>query len=359
MPTDNKPTLALVVSSLRMGGAEKVASFLANALIDSYRIILILWSDKDRFFSLDERIEVVVIATKMRGMFGNIERIFRLKRCFREHKSDLVISFIHQTNILAILAARANKIPVIATEHSIYASLDHLKIWKFLRQRVYPLADHITTLTQKDSKHYGFLKNVSVMPNPVVIHKTTEADWQDFIAHKPYILSAGRMIETKHFEELLEVFGQFSKNNPQFSLLLAGDGKCCDSLEKQAQNLGAKIVFLGKVENLYSAYQNAEFFALTSHREGLSNVLIESLMCGVPVISYDCPYGPSEIISDGKNGILVKMGDKNALLKSFEVMLAKRQEFAKNTQVIYEKFGEEVVLKKWRELIALTLNKKN
>ena len=194
------------------------------------------------------------------------------------------------------------------------------------------------------------------MPNPVVIKKPVES-YEDFSAYKPYILSAGRMIKLKHFEELLEVFGEFAKSNPQVSLLLAGDGECRDSLENQARALGAKIVFLGQMENLYLAYKNAEFFALTSHREGLSNVLIEALMCGIPVVSYDCPYGPSEIISN--NGILVKMGDKNALLRGFEEMLENREEFAKNTGAIYEKFGEEVVLEKWRELIKLTLQEKN
>lgn len=352
----DKPTLALVISSLRMGGAEKVASFLANALVDSYRIILVLWSDEKRFFSLESQIEVVVIPAKLRGVFGNIERILRLRRCFLEYKVDLVISFIHQTNILSILAAKMSGIAVIATEHSIYESLENQKLWKALRRLVYPLANQVTTLTKRDLRNYGFLKRVCVMPNPIAVKKPVGLE-EDFSAYKPYILSAGRMIKSKHFEELLEVFGEFAKSNPQVSLLLAGDGECRDSLEKEAKALGAKIVFLGQVENLYFAYKNAEFFALTSHREGLSNVLVESLMCGIPVVSYDCPYGPSEIISN--NGILVKMGDKKALLKAFFEMLENRQKFAKNTEAVYERFGEEVVLKKWRELIALTLQEKN
>ena len=155
----------------------------------------------------------------------------------------------------------------------------------------------------------------------------------------------------------MEVFGEFSKQNPKFSLLLAGDGECKDSLQKQAESLGAKIVFLGRVENLYNAYKNAEFFALTSHREGLSNVLIESLMCGIPAVSYDCPYGPSEIIHNKKNGILVEMGNKQALLEAFLEMSQKRDSFAKNTQEIYAKYGVGEVFKKWQKMICLMLNK--
>ncbi|OCR16653.1 glycosyltransferase [Helicobacter pullorum] len=354
MHTQTKKTLAFVISSLRMGGAEKVASFLANHFVDSYNVILVLWSDENRFFEVDKRVKIIVLPAKMRGIFGNIERIFGLIKCFKSFRVDLAVSFIHQTNILAIIASKIARIPVIATEHSIYASLDNSKMWKFLRRIIYPLANQVTTLTKGDLENYRFLKNVCVMPNPVSLEVCSEPNLE---IYKPYILSAGRMIKTKHFEELLEVFGEFSKQNPKFSLLLAGDGECKDSLQKQAESLGAKIVFLGRVENLYNAYKNAEFFALTSHREGLSNVLIESLMCGIPAVSYDCPYGPSEIIHNKKNGILVEMGNKQALLEAFLEMSQKRDSFAKNTQEIYARYGVGEVFKKWQKMICLMLNK--
>ena len=72
---------------------------------------------------------------------------------------------------------------------------------------------------------------------------------------------------------------------------------------------------------------------------------------------YDCPYGPSEIIHNKKNGILVEMGNKQALLEAFLEMSQKRDSFAKNTQEIYAKYGVGEVFKKWQEMIYLVLNK--
>lgn len=357
-----RKSVALVISSLRMGGAERVASIIANKLAHQYRILLFVWSDKERFYPLDSNVEIRIITTKYKGMLGNVVRIFKLWKTFKQERIDLSIGFIHQTNILTILASKTARIPSIATEHSIFNALDS-KFWRILRGWVYPLAYCVTTLTKQDLQHYSFVKNTFVLPNPVeiplaLIPQTT----LEFInSQKPYILSAGRMIESKGFEELLEAFRIFSAQFPQYTLLLAGDGILKERLELQAQ--GLKCKFLGKIESLEPYYANAEFFALASHKEALSNVLIESLMCGTPVVSYRCPYGPEEIISsdDTKpNGILVEMDiDKTKriefLASAFAKMAQNRESYAKNTTEVKKIFSQEIVLAKWQDLIISAL----
>lgn len=350
----DKKNIAIIVSSLSMGGAEKVASFLANNL--PFNITLILWSDKNRFYSVNENVKICVIGNKriplIGGLISNITKIFSLVKIFKKHKIDLTISFIHQTNILNIIASNLAKIKSITTEHSIYESLESQKVWFLLRKIIYPYATCITTLTSKDLKNYSFLKNICVMPNPISIE---EGELKDYSTYKPYILSAGRMIESKHFDELIEAFAKFSKTHTEYSLLLAGDGALRESLEQKSKELGAKVVFLGKQENLYSLYKQAEFFALSSYKEGLSNVLIEALMCGIPVVSYDCPYGPGEIIEHNKNGFLVELGNVERLEEAFYQLIQQKEQMSKEAPKIKERFGKEVVLKKWQELISNTL----
>lgn len=344
MPQEQK-CIVLVISSLRMGGAEKVASLLANTLCNTYKVVLVLWSKEEQFYTLDSRVQVEAISSKKCGILGNMQRIKALAKLFREQNANLVISFVHQTNILAILASQfAKRIPIIATEHSIHASLSG--VWGYLRFLTYPYARCVTTLTHKDLRHYGSLKNVRVMPNPISVKKSDSNNYEVF---KPYVLSVGRMIKSKHFDELLAAFKIFTAKHSEFTLLLAGDGDCRKRLEEQARELGIKVVFLGRLENLYNAYVNAEFFALSSHKEGLSNVLIEALLCGIPVVSYDCPYGPSEIIKD--NGYLVKLGNVESLAEHFEKVLENRETLVKNTFKIKERFGEIAVLDKWRALV--------
>lgn len=359
-PKENRKSLALVISSLRMGGAERVACILANALAHQYRILLFVWNDKERFYPLDSKVEIQTIATKHKGILGNLVRIFKLCGAFRREKVDLSIGFIHQTNILTILASKMARIPSIATEHSIFTALDS-RFWRILRGLVYPLAYCVTTLTRQDLRHYSSIKNAFVLPNPVEIPQVQipQTTLEFINSQKPYILSAGRMIESKGFDELLDAFRIFSTQFPQYTLLLAGDGILKEALQSQAQ--GLKCVFLGKIESLRPFYENAEFFALASHKEALSNVLIESLMCGIPVVSFDCPYGPKEIImSEKPNGILVKMDESrearveslaNALVK----MVAARNSYAQNTAEIHAHFSKKVVLEKWQHLIKQAL----
>ncbi|CAM3622861.1 glycosyltransferase [Helicobacter ganmani] len=356
-PTKQK-TLAIVISSLRMGGAERVASFVANELASQYRIVLFVWNEKERFYPLNSNVEIRILATKNRGVLGNTLRIFKLWRAFKSEKVGLSISFIHQTNILSIFASKMARIPCIATEHSIFSALDS-KFWRILRYLTYPLASCITTLTQQDLKHYHFVKNAYVLPNPVEIDCNPHTP-PILESYRPYILSAGRMISSKGFDELIEAFRIFSAEFPQYSLLLAGDGIQRQALEEQAK--GLKCKFLGKIESLAPYYAKAEFFALASHREALSNVLIESLLCGTPVVSYDCPYGPKEIITcDGTthNGILVKMDAKRveSLAAAFVEMAQNRKDYVKNTTLAYERFSSEIVLEKWQQLILDCLNK--
>lgn len=359
MNTSKRKTLAIVISSLRMGGAERVASILANALAHRYRILLFVWSEKEKFYPLDSQIEIKVIATKRRGMFGNLMRIIQLWKAFKTEQVDLSIGFIHQTNILTILASKIARIPCIATEHSIFDALES-KFWRLGRTLTYPLANCITTLTQQDLKHYHFVKNICVLPNPVEIDDNfgTPSQQKFIESCKPYILSAGRMIASKGFGELLEAFRIFSAKFPQYTLLLAGDGIQREALEMQAA--GLKCKFLGKINSLTPYYASAEFFALASHREALSNVLIESLLCGTPVVSYDCPYGPKEIIlsdSAKQNGILVKMNEKRieSLAAAFVTMSQNREDYAKNAPEIRKHFTRKVVLEKWQNLICQLL----
>ncbi|WP_276954183.1 glycosyltransferase [Helicobacter rodentium] len=359
MSDSKRHTLAFVISSLRMGGAERVASLIANELSSQYRILLFIWNDKERFYPLNPNVEIRILATKKRGVLGNILRIFKLWRAFRAQKVDLSIGFIHQTNILTILASKIARIPCIATEHSIFNALES-KFWRILRYLTYPLANCVTTLTQQDLKHYSFVKNVYVLPNPVEITPNPHALVENLNSFKPYILTAGRMIASKGFDELIDAFRIFSAQFPQYTLLLAGDGIQRKALEEQAK--GLKCKFLGKIESLMPYYANAEFFALASHREALSNVLIESLLCGTPVVSYDCPYGPKEIIgcdSSIRNGILVEMNEKRveSLAAAFVKMAQNRKDYAKNTALAYERFSSKVVLEKWQQLILDCLNK--
>ena len=130
----------------------------------------------------------------------------------------------------------------------------------------------------------------------------------------PVVLGAGRLVEQKDFPTLLRAFALVREREPA-RLVILGEGEERERLERLAASLGlsGEVDFPGFVENPYAYLARAAVLALSSRWEGLPTILIAGLACGCPVVSTDCPFGPSEILEDGAWGRLVPVGDPVAL----------------------------------------------
>jgi glycosyltransferase involved in cell wall biosynthesis len=129
----------------------------------------------------------------------------------------------------------------------------------------------------------------------------------------PVFVTAGRLVPQKDQATLLRALA-IARKRINARLIILGTGPLQASLEKTASDLGIRdaVDFLGFKENPLPYYREADAFVLSSNFEGLGNVLIEALGCGTPVITTDCPYGPAEIVQNGRFGILVPVGDSDA-----------------------------------------------
>ena len=128
------------------------------------------------------------------------------------------------------------------------------------------------------------------------------------------ILAAGRLVEVKDFSSLLAAFALLVACRPA-RLIVLGQGRLRARLTSEAEALGVAdlVDFPGFVRNPYAFMAKASLFVLSSRSEGLSNVLVEALACGCPIVSTDCPFGPGEILEDGRWGDLVPVGDVKVL----------------------------------------------
>lgn len=138
----------------------------------------------------------------------------------------------------------------------------------------------------------------------------------------PIVLGAGRLGRVKDFPTLIRAFALTARNRP-VRLIILGEGTWRTRLEKLVQRLqiNNSVSLPGWVENPYSYMRRASAFLLSSRYEGLPNVLIEALSCGCPCASTDCPSGPREILDNGRVGPLVPVGDHVALSESLHALL--------------------------------------
>ena len=170
-------------------------------------------------------------------------------------------------------------------------------------------------------------ERIRIVRNPVVTTDLAElasapTDHPWVRGERPLILAAGRLVPEKDFDTLLRAFGLVRARQPA-RLLVLGEGPLRPTLERTARELGIEedVQLPGFDENPFRFMSRCEVFVLSSAFEGLPGVLIQAMACGAAVVATDCPTGPSEIVSPGDDGILVPVGDPQAMAASIVDLL--------------------------------------
>ena len=177
--------------------------------------------------------------------------------------------------------------------------------------------DALVTLTQEDADAWSEVVNKHVIPNPLSFKQEQKAK-----GGMNRVVAAGRLTKQKGFDMLLESWGLLYASHPEWSLTIYGEGEEREFLQSLIDGKGLKNVSLHPfVPNISSKFVESDFYVLSSRFEGFGLVITEAMECGLPVVAFNCQSGPSEIISDGKDGILVKDGDVIALAGAMQRLM--------------------------------------
>ena len=202
-------------------------------------------------------------------------------------------------------------------------------------------------------------ERMAALPNPVItpdVYAKSEVSpghpWLEAPASPPVILGVGRLSPEKDFATLIRAFHLVRKQR-ECRLIIIGEGPLRPALEKLIAGLGLQdsIALPGHTKNPYAYMKRAALLAFSSIAEGSGNVLIEAMALGVPVVSTDCPYGPSETLAGGKYGALVPVGDHEALAKAMLDTLAKPLP-AKTLQDAVAGFSVESSTRRYLEVLG-------
>lgn len=171
---------------------------------------------------------------------------------------------------------------------------------------------------------------------------------------KPYLVSVARMIESKGQGDLVEIYSELKKSGIEEKLYIVGDGDYRGKLEKKIKDFGLEedVILIGQKSNPYIWMKNATLFLHASYGEGLPTVFLESMSCGTPVIAYDCPTGPKEILGNGKYGEIVPLGDKKIFQEKVLHILKNREILEKYEKIIEERikdFSSKTIIQEFKE----------
>lgn len=173
----------------------------------------------------------------------------------------------------------------------------------------------------------------------------------------PLIIAAGRFVTQKRFDHLIRAFAIVAPRNPAWRLRIYGSGPHEDLYRKVAKSLGidGRVEMIPPVADMLAEWSRASIAALSSRNEGLPLVVLEAIAAGVPVVAYDCPTGPSEIIDDGVNGRLVPLGDVQILAEALEELMIdsdKRQAMGHAARESAQRFAPDIIQSQWINLFS-------
>ncbi len=355
----------LSINDLQSGGAERVLTNMANYWAEKgHDVAFIVLSDAPSFYELHPKITIFHPSfAKSRNFFiRNIKQLHFIwsviKRQKRAEKPDILIGFMTENNVRAVIASRLTHTPLIISERSnpAYNYLEMNALWLPLSRFFYRFANCLVVQTKATRQLFHDLK-FPLPPTEVVANPLNNAfvNYSGPLSKEKIILSVGRLSPEKGHKQLIEAFSQVKTDN--WVLHIAGDGVLRQTYQDliDTLNLSNRVKLLGNQANLVSIYARSAIFVLPSLYEGFPNALCEAMSMGCAPISFDCQTGPSDIILDGVNGKLVEPQDIDALATAMQTYIdddALRKKIGKEARNIKKRLSNDVIMAQWDAILA-------
>ena len=357
--------LALVISDLGSGGAQKVLVQLAKSWQAGGRrlTVITLAGPEYDFFSLPAGVRRIVIGgvansrNVLTALYANWRRVLRLRRALREAGAPIVIGFVAQTAVLTVLASMRLPVRVVAAERNDPRQQNLGLIWNALRRFAYIQADLVTANSRGVADalaDFVALKRVAFLPNPL----PSPPHCEPAQLTAPTILSIGRLNHQKAHDVLLAAFTRFSAKQPKWRLAIMGEGPEDAKLRELAARLGiaGKVDWLGRQDNPYPFLRASRIFVLASRHEGMPNALLEAMSCALPCIVSGSSPGPLELVQDRVSGLVVPVDDLEALTDAMQRLAADEclaKALGEKAQERAKGYAPDAVLKLWDQVLGL------
>lgn len=342
------------------GGAESVAFNMAEELSKTHKVHLISLfdqkgysKDENKAYSVHVLNSVTVsIPTHIFSLSG------KLRKVLKENSIDILFAITAGVVTVAVMATASLKTKTVYCEHSNLENKTYGKKHEIRQYIGAKCCNVVVALTERDRqnfvKKYGLAEDkVLAIPNWFVYDENSDHSYD---ANSKLIISAGRLEAVKGYDLLLEVAQKVKEKHPDWHWDIYGEGSLHRKLEQCISESGLNnfITLKGNVVDLNKRYKDYSMFVMTSYYEGLPLVLLEAQVANLPIISFDCPTGPGEIVEDGKNGFLVETYNTDVMSKKVNMLIENaklRVDFSENSRLRIDNFSKESVIVLWLRLI--------
>lgn len=376
--TGSKKIVYLTPALYMAGGVERVLTLKANYFADyfGYDITIILTEGKGKplFYPLSEKIKVVNLDINFEELWAcsfvkkvlvYLKKQRRFKKFLRAElmriRPDITISLLRrEINFINEIPDGSKKIGELHINRSNYRNFERndsnvvKKLFSFFWMqslvRHLKKLDSFVVLTEEDKQAWTELDNVIVIPDPLPFKPARFSSQQ-----QKRVIAVGRYVYQKGFDLLLQAWSMIEKQCLDWQLVVFGDGDRT-VYERMREQLGIdehRCQLRERVLDIQKEYSNSSIFAFSSRFEGFGMVLIEAMACGLPVVSFDCPCGPKDIVTHGEDGLLVENGNVRKFADSLLNLIndeSKRIAMAQKARVNVCRFSLDVLAERWKEL---------
>lgn len=355
--------VALFINSLQKGGSERVMVNLAeDFLAKGYEVVLVTQYKRETEYEISAGIKRVYSEPEEERLQGGrirnfLERFRTLRNIWKTYRPDVILSFLGKNNLMAILTSAFLPVKTAVSVRGEPTMEYEGKKLQMLTKWLFRYADGVVLQTSQARDFFpkAVKKKAVILPNPLnplFLRERYSGEKENVIA------AAGRLDENKNHAMLIRAFSLIEKEFPEMKLVIYGEGESREKLlkligEKQLQE---KVSLPGSVSDVAAHIENVRIFTLTSNTEGMPNSVIEAMCLGLPVIATDCPCGgTAELIEDGKNGILVPVGDEKALAEAMKKILSNpelEKRLGEEAFLIQDKMAPAKVCRLWEEYLC-------
>lgn len=353
------------------GGIERVLSDKMNYLVQQYGYeVYVVTADQGDHqipFPLDERIHVKDMNIRFHQQYKyhgikrilkyrELERLFRnrLKTYISEIRPD-VISCIRDGYASTVLDIKRN-IPVIFESHAMFRDVEFEnstllhRLITYMKRRKFRKLNLVVALTQGDADDWKCVcRHVCVIPNVVHLNETGKYS----PCKSKNVVLVGRFDLQKDQATMLDIWSIVQHRHPDWILDMYGNGELMSYYEQEVARRNLNVHIHPAVPDIFEKYMEASMLVMSSLYEPFGLVLAEAMSCGLPVVAFDCPYGPADIIHDGVDGFLVENRNVDCFAECVCQLIENeplRHQMGNNAIVSAQRFRAEMIMPKWKQL---------
>ena len=360
------------------GGVERVLTLKANYMADvlGYDITIILTEGKEKplFYPLSRKIKVINLDIDFEALwtcsfFKKIFVYLQKQRIFKKRlteelirlKADITVSLLRrEINFINDIQDGSRKIGELHVNRANYRNFEagdtnivkrlFAKYWMHNLVSHLKRLDRFVVLTEEDKSSWTELSNVEVIPDPLAF----DIDQVSPLTNKR-VIAVGRYVYQKGFDLLLHAWKLIEQQHPDWRLVIYGMGERTpyEQLIDKLQIDRTRCHLNGSTSDIKAEYLNSSLFVFSSRFEGFGMVLIEAMACGLPVVSFDCPCGPKDIVRHNEDGLLVPSGNIDALAEAMHQMMlddSLRQQMAKVAVKNVQRYKLNEVCQHWQKI---------